>query len=185
MAGPGTLPLIVVMGVSGSGKSTIAAGLAERLGVRFVEGDTLHSAANIRKMAHAIALTDEDRWCWLRAVGAAMEQERRAGRGVVVSCSALKRDYRDCIRAMVEGPVRFILLDGARDLIAGRMAGRQRHFMPPALLDSQIATLERPGAGENAVTLAIDAPVARLLDAAVHWVRTADRQTTEGAGKTL
>jgi len=187
MAAPryANLPSIVVMGVSGSGKSTIASGLAERLGVTFVEGDTLHSPANVEKMAHGIALTDEDRWCWLRAVGGAMERERRAGHGVVVSCSALKRSYRDCIRGMVQGLVRFILLDGSRELIARRIAGRKSHFMAPALLDSQLATLERPDADEDAVILDIDAPVARLLDAAVQAAQAGNLKATKGAGKTI
>ncbi len=159
-------PLIVVMGVAGSGKSTIASALAERLEVAFVEGDALHPHANVEKMANGTPLTDEDRWPWLRAIGVTMESERRAGHGVVVSCSALKHAYRDCIRSMVKGCVRFILLNGPRDLIALRMAGRKGHFMPPALLDSQLATLERPGADEDAVILDITEPVEQLVDEA-------------------
>jgi len=165
------LPLIVVMGVAGSGKSTIAGGLAERLGVSFVEGDALHPHANVEKMAGGTPLTDEDRWPWLRAIGATMEAERRAGRGVVVSCSALKQSYRDCIRSMVQGPVRFILLNGPRALIAERMAGRKGHFMPPALLESQLDTLEKPAPGENGVILDINEPVSRLLDQAEQAAR--------------
>ena len=160
------LPLIVVMGVAGSGKTTIASGLAARLEVAFVEGDALHPHSNVEKMASGTPLTDEDRWPWLRAIGATMESERREGRGVVVSCSALKHSYRDCIRSMVKGPVRFVLLSGPRELIALRMAGRKGHFMPPALLESQLATLERPGADEDAVILDITEPVDQLIDAA-------------------
>ena len=162
-AGPS---LIVVMGVAGSGKTTIASALAERLEVAFVEGDALHPHANVEKLASGTPLTDEDRWPWLRAIGATMESERRVGRGVVVSCSALKRAYRDCIRSMVKGPVRFILLNGPRELIALRMAGRKGHFMPPALLDSQLATLERPDADEDAVILDITETVGQLVDEA-------------------
>jgi gluconokinase len=160
------LPLIVVMGVAGSGKTTIASGLAKRLEVAFIEGDALHPHSNVEKMAGGIPLTDEDRWPWLRAIGTTMESERREGHGVVVSCSALKHIYRDCIRSMVHGPVRFILLNGPRDLIALRMAGRKGHFMPPALLESQFATLEPPGADEDAVTLDITGTVEQLIDQA-------------------
>src|SRR6202012_3554777 len=136
--------LIVVMGVAGSGKTTIASALAERLGVPFVEGDSLHPAANVKKMASGQPLTDEDRWPWLRAIGERMEVERATGHGVVVDCSALKRYYRDCLRSEVHGKMHFILLDGSRQLISDRMKKRKGHFMPPALLDSQFATLEPP-----------------------------------------
>src|SRR5688572_24881307 len=111
-------PLIVVMGVAGSGKSTIAAGLAEKMGVDFIEGDALHPQANVNKMAGGIPLTDADRWPWLEAIGDRIEAERQAGMGVVVSCSALKHIYRDCLRKRVNGRVRFILLDGPRELIS-------------------------------------------------------------------
>ena len=157
------LPLIVVMGVAGSGKSTIAAGLAERLGVDFIEGDALHPQANVNKMAGGVPLSDEDRWPWLDAIGERIEAERAAGTGVVVSCSALKHVYRDCLRKKVNGRVRFILLDGPRDLISSRMLGRKGHFMPQALLDSQLATLEKPGPDEDAVILDISHTVPNLL----------------------
>ena len=157
------LPLIVVMGVAGSGKSTIAAGLAEKLGVDFIEGDSLHPQANVQKMASGHPLTDEDRWPWLEAIGDRIEAERAAGIGVVVSCSALKHVYRDCLRKKVNGRVKFILLDGPRDLISSRMLGRKGHFMPQALLDSQLATLEKPGADEDAVVLDISHTVPTLL----------------------
>jgi gluconokinase len=157
------LPLIVVMGVAGSGKSTVAAGLAERLGVDFIEGDSLHPEANVNKMAGGVALTDEDRWPWLEAIGARMEAERLAGTGVVVSCSALKQVYRDCLRRQVHGRVRFILLDGPKELIAKRMLSRKGHFMPQSLLDSQLATLEKPGPDEDAVVLDISHTVPVLL----------------------
>jgi gluconokinase len=157
------LPLIVVMGVAGSGKSTIASGLAERLGVDFIEGDALHPQANVNKMAGGVPLTDEDRWPWLEAIGERIESERLAGTGVVVSCSALKHIYRDCLRKKVHGRVRFLLLDGPRDLISSRMLGRKGHFMPQALLDSQLATLEKPGPDEDAVVLDISHTVPTLL----------------------
>jgi gluconokinase len=151
------------MGVAGSGKTTIASGLAERLGVPFVEGDSLHPAANVKKMASGTPLTDEDRWPWLAAIGERMEVERITGHGVVVSCSALKRSYRDCLRKEVHGKVHFILLDGSRELISDRMKKRKGHFMPPALLDSQFATLEKPTPDEHAVILDISHTVPNLL----------------------
>jgi gluconokinase len=163
-------PLIVVMGVAGSGKTTIANGLAEKLGVPFVEGDSLHPAANVKKMASGIPLTDEDRWPWLEAIGERMEVERVTGHGVVVSCSALKHVYRDCLRKKVHGKVQFILLDGSRELISGRMQQRKGHFMPPALLDSQFATLEKPTADEHAVVLDISHTVPTLLAEAARSV---------------
>ena len=157
------VPLIVVMGVAGSGKSTIAAGLAEKLGVDFIEGDALHPQANVNKMAGGMPLTDEDRWPWLEAIGERMEAERVAGMGVVVSCSALKHVYRDRLRSKVHGRVRFLLLDGPKELIANRMLGRKGHFMPQSLLDSQLATLEKPGPDEDAVILDISHTVPALL----------------------
>jgi gluconokinase len=166
-------PLIVVMGVAGSGKTTIASGLAEQLGVPFVEGDSLHPAANVKKMAGGIPLTDADRWPWLEAIGERMEVERATGHGVVVSCSALKRAYRDALRKQVHGSVQFVLLDGSRELISERMKKRKGHFMPPALLDSQFATLEKPAPDEQAVVLDISHPIPALLTEAAHAVAPA------------
>lgn len=160
-------PLIVVMGVAGSGKTTLASQLAEKLGVPFVEGDSLHPAANVRKMSSGIPLTDEDRWPWLEAIGERMEVERSTGHGVVVACSALKRAYRDVLRAHAHGKIHFILLDGSRQLISDRMKQRKGHFMPPALLDSQFATLERPTQDEHAVILDISRKPAELVEEAV------------------
>ena len=164
------VPLIVVMGVAGSGKSTIAAGLAEKLGVDFIEGDGLHPQANINKMASGLPLTDDDRWPWLEAIGERIDAERVAGMGGVVSCSALRQVYRECLRKKVNGRVQFILLDGPRDLISKRMLGRKGHFMPQSLLDSQLATLEKPGPGEDAVILDISHNVPTLLVEAVQSV---------------
>jgi len=163
-------PLIVVMGVAGSGKTTIASGLAEQLGVPFVEGDSLHPIANVKKMASGMPLIDEDRWPWLKAIGDRMEMERSTGHGVVVSCSALKHVYRDCLRKLIHGRVHFILLDGSRELISDRMRKRKGHFMPPALLESQFATLEKPAPDEDAVILDISRTVPALLAEAARSV---------------
>ena len=163
-------PLIVVMGVAGSGKTTVASQLAEKLGVPFVEGDSLHPAANVKKMASGIPLTDEDRLPWLQAIGERMEVERATGHGVVVACSALKHAYRDVLRACVHGKMHFLLLDGSRQLISDRMKKRKGHFMPPALLDSQFATLEKPTPDEHAVILDISHPIPALLAEATNSV---------------
>jgi gluconokinase len=137
------------MGVSGSGKSLIGAALARALGIDFVEGDTYHPARNVERMAAGIPLTDDDRAGWLRALAARIREARSDGTGIVVTCSALKRAYRDVLRA--EAPeVRFVFLRGSRALLADRVAGRRGHFMPPALLESQLATLEEPSVEEEA-----------------------------------
>jgi gluconokinase len=156
---------VVVMGVSGSGKSTIGSMLAERLEVPFVDGDALHPPANVAKMAAGIPLDDADRWPWLDAVGA-----RLAEPPVVVACSALRRAYRDRLRAAAPH-ARFVLLDGPRELLAERMV-RPGHFMPPELLDSQLATLERPDPDEHALVFDIVATPADIADAAVQELET-------------
>ena len=130
---------VVVMGVSGSGKTTVGERLAAQLGVPFVDGDALHPPANVAKMASGVPLTDDDRAPWLRIVGQAVAGT--APDGVVVACSALKRSYRDLIRAEAPGTL-FAELDGTRELLAARMSARPGHFMPVSLLDSQLATLE-------------------------------------------
>jgi gluconokinase len=136
------------MGVAGSGKSLIGAALARALNVAFIEGDDLHSAANVARMASGIPLTDDDRRDWLAALAERIRQAENAGVGLVVSCSALKRSYRDVLRGAARD-VRFIFLDGSRALIAERLENRTGHYMPPSLLDSQFATLEEPMADER------------------------------------
>ena len=131
--------VVVVMGVAGTGKTTIGPLLAARLGVPYAEGDDFHPPANIAKMTAGTPLTDEDRWPWLDAIGG--WAHGRAGLGGVVSSSALKRSYRDRLRAAAPGVV-FVHLTGSRELIEDRMSHRQGHFMPTALLDSQFATLQ-------------------------------------------
>ena len=144
------------MGVSGSGKTVIGSALASALAVEFVEGDTYHSAANIEKMTAGIPLTDRDREGWLRAIAMRIKRANDDGQGVVVSCSALKRAYRDLIRAEA-GAVRFIFLRGQRPLIASRLSTRKNHYMPATLLDSQFAALEEPSSDEDVWTVDIDA----------------------------
>ncbi|WP_348788300.1 gluconokinase [Leifsonia sp. NPDC080035] len=154
-----TRPLLVVMGVSGSGKSTVGRLTADALGAPFVDGDDLHPPANVAKMAAGVPLTDEDRGPWLMEVGRRLAA---AGpQGIVVACSALKRAYRDMIRAEAPGAV-FAELDGSRDLLAGRVAERPGHFMPAALLDSQLATLEPLQADEAGMRLDVALPPAEL-----------------------
>ncbi|MEU9269755.1 gluconokinase [Streptomyces sp. NPDC048251] len=142
--------VVVVMGVAGTGKTTIGPLLAARLGVPYAEGDDFHPQANIDKMSAGTPLDDDDRWPWLDAIGG--WADARAGLGGVVSCSALKRSYRDRLRATAPGVV-FVHLAGDRALIEDRMAHRQGHFMPTALLDSQFATLQPLQADETGVVV--------------------------------
>lgn len=158
---------LVVMGVAGCGKTTVGTALAARLGAAFFDGDDLHPATNIAKMSRGEPLTDEDRWPWLTQVAEALQGDGPR----IVGCSALKRVYRDHIRQGAGGPVVFVHLAGARAVIEARMRARTGHFMPPALLDSQFATLEPPGADEAAVTVDIDQPFDAVIDAAVAGVQ--------------
>src|SRR5258705_1190775 len=142
--------LYVIRAVSGSGKSRIGARSAGELGIEFVEGDALHPPDNVKRMAAGTPLTDDDRRGWLLAIGTRLRDAKRAGRGLVISCSALKRSYRDLLRSAGDDTVRFVYLAGSRALLAERMAQRREHFMPPSLLESQLAILEEPGPDERA-----------------------------------
>ena|SRR5881397_1517904 len=155
--------LYVIMGVAGSGKSTIGAMFARARELDFVEGDGLHPPENVRRMAAGIALTDQDRRPWLIAIAHRLRDARQAKVGLVVSCSALKRSYRDLLRT--EGPpdVRFVLLTGSRALIAERLAQRRGHFMPPALLETQFAILEEPAPDEHAWVYDIRQPPEAII----------------------
>jgi gluconokinase len=155
--------VIVVMGVAGSGKSTIAADLARRLGWRFAEGDAFHPPANVAKMRKGVALGDADRWPWLDAIAAWIADTRASGERCVVTCSALKRAYRERITGGRDD-VRFVYLQGAYDHVARRMAARTGHYMPLALLRSQFDTLEEPGSDENPVVLSIERPPEELAE---------------------
>jgi gluconokinase len=154
---------LVVMGVSGSGKSTIGDKLAERLGWNYEDGDKFHPASNVAKMSAGEPLTDEDRWPWLQAIAAEIDRVCEAGEHAVIACSALKRAYRD-ILVHGRNDVRIIYLKGAQELIASRLAVRKHHFMPPGLLASQFRALEPPEASENPVTVSIDASVETIVD---------------------
>ena len=150
---------VVIMGVSGCGKSVVGAGLAQLLGVPYCEGDDLHPAENVAKMRAGIALTDDDRWPWLDRVAQVLRTEAP----VIVGCSALRKAYRERIRDGADDRVQFVHLAGDRAVIAERMAARKDHFMPATLLDSQFATLEPPGPDE-ALTVDVDQPLPLILD---------------------
>ncbi len=136
------------MGVAGSGKSLIGSTLARALGVDFVEGDDYHSIENVKRMARGTPLTDADRAEWLRALATRIRAAKDSGTGLVIACSALKRSYRDILRAEAN-EIQFIFLRGSRTLIMERLAHRRGHFMPPSLLESQLAILEEPSADEK------------------------------------
>jgi gluconokinase len=157
---------IIVMGVSGSGKSTIGALLAEALGWPFADADGFHPAANVAKMAAGQPLTDADRWPWLDAIAAHIGASRTAGQPVVVACSALRRAYRERLRAGHSDLI-FLHLAGAPAVIAERQAARQGHFMPPSLMASQFATLEDPAAEADAVTVSVSASPHEVVAAAL------------------
>jgi gluconokinase len=151
---------IIVMGVSGCGKSTVGALLARELGWDFKDGDAFHPPANVEKMRSGAPLTDADRGPWLDAIAAHVAALETSGGHVVVACSALKRVYRDRLRA--GGRVLFVHLAGTYELIDARMKARKNHFMPPSLLESQFATLEPPAHDEPAVTIPIDSQPADI-----------------------
>ncbi len=158
--------ILVVMGVSGSGKTTIAVPLAARLGWVFLEGDDLHPPANVAKMHAGRPLDDEDRWPWLDAIAAWIDARQAAGEPGVVTCSALKRAYRDRLIGARQG-VRLVYLHADRALLAERLAHRTGHFMPASLLDSQIATLEPPAPEEHALSVDLGPPVEQVVDAII------------------
>jgi gluconokinase len=160
---PSSLHALIVMGVAGSGKTTVAQALADRVGWRFEDGDVFHPASNVEKMRSGRPLTDEDRWPWLRAIAAEIDRTREAGGHIIIACSALKRSYRDILIGS-RGGVRLIYLKGSRDLIGQRLRARRGHFMPPELLDSQFATLEEPGPDERAVIVDVASTVDAIVD---------------------
>ena len=154
-----TARIIIVMGVSGCGKSSIGTALAAHFGAPFLDGDDFHPPANVEKMRSGNPLTDEDRWPWLDTLGTALHQTASIEGRVFAACSALKRSYRDALRRAAGEAIFFVFLDGTRDLIAGRMAARVDHYMPTGLLDSQIATLEPLQEDEHFARIDIDQPL--------------------------
>jgi len=154
---------LILMGVSGSGKTTIGERLAARMSWRYEDADTFHPASNVAKMSAGQPLTDEDRWPWLKAIAAEIDRACTAGERLVIGCSALRRVYRD---VLVHGrdDVRFVYLEGTQAMIADRLGQRKGHFMPPGLLASQFQTLEPPTPDERAVTVSIDAEVEVIVD---------------------
>jgi gluconokinase len=161
---------LIVMGVSGSGKSTVAESLAERLGWPFEDGDSFHPPANVAKMAAGHPLTDDDRWPWLNAIADEIARTCEAGGHVIIACSALKHAYREVL-LRGRDDVRFVFLNGTQALIADRLARRKGHFMPPELLTSQFRTLEPPEESEHVITVSIDAPVEPIVDEIVRQLQ--------------
>lgn len=177
MAVPGSkvhAPVLVVMGVSGSGKSTVAAILAGQLGWDFEEGDDLHPPANVAKMAAGHPLDDEDRWPWLDKVAAWIGQHTDGGRPGIITCSALKKSYRDVLRGDCSDRVVFVYLAGTHEQIAARMAARHGHFMSVAMLDSQLETLEPPTPEERAITIDIAGSAAEEAEKIIERLQLAD-----------
>jgi gluconokinase len=172
MTGDHGLDAVIVMGVSGCGKSTVGALLAERIGGRFADADALHSPDAIQKMSRDTPLTDDDRWPWLDRVAATIATSAERP---IIGCSALRRRYRDRLRADAGREVTFVHLDGTRAVLAERMGERAGHFMPLSLLDSQLATLESLDADERGIIVDIDADPERIVDDIVARLEALER----------
>lgn len=166
---------IVVMGVSGTGKSEVGSSLAERLDLTYIEGDSFHPAANIAKMSGGVPLTDEDRWSWLEALAQMLLENREAGIGTVLACSALRRSYRDVLRGQsATSGVQFLHLAASFDVLRDRMEKRE-HFMPSSLLQSQLDTLEPLQDDELGDVVDVDAPLPDVIETAIAVVRRSSR----------
>ncbi|PLW75423.1 gluconokinase [Cohaesibacter celericrescens] len=161
--------IIIVMGISGTGKSTVGQMLADRLGVPFEEGDAYHPEANVKKMSAGIPLNDADREPWLDSMAKSMAEWEARGETCVLSCSALRKAYRDKFRAVVKD-LRFAFLDGAKDLVQNRMKERQSHFMPVTLIESQIAALEVPHGETDVIWVSISQTPEKLVDELVEKI---------------
>lgn len=164
--------LIIVMGVSGCGKSTVGMQLAKKLDALFYDGDDLHPQDNIQKMSNGIPLTDEDRWPWLDSICDLAGREAAGGKSVVVACSALKKSYRQRLAGGAVATL-FVFLHGSKALISQRQSSREGHFMPAALLESQFATLEDPTAESNVISVDIDQSLTRIIDMGVARLKRA------------
>jgi gluconokinase len=165
--------ILIAMGVSGAGKSRIGEMLAERLSCTYTDGDAFHSAANKDKMHRGIPLTDDDRWPWLNAIRAAIEEKRRAGETAVFTCSSLKRAYRDVLRGN-DTDVRFVYLKGSFEVLHERLKTRTGHFFDPSLLQSQLDTLEAPGPDE-AIEVSIELTPEQIVDQVVQTIGAVQR----------
>ncbi|MEV7529226.1 gluconokinase [Agrococcus sediminis] len=179
-------PSMIIMGVQGSGKSTIGQALAERLNIDFVDGDDLHPPANKAKMAAGTPLTDEDRVPWLKTIGQTIADGRAAGRVTIVACSALKRWYRELLRSSDEDLV-FVHLSGEQGLLADRLAHRDHEFMPTTLLTSQLETLEPLADWERGIVISVEQIPAAIVDEVTRILigRAAGRPVEPGPGAAL
>jgi gluconokinase len=160
---------LIVMGVAGSGKSTLGTALAGEIGCPFLEGDDFHSPQAIERMRAGIPLADADRWPWLDRLGHAISDQVGSHRIVVAACSALRKVYRDRLREAIAAPVGFVLLDTDPQELSRRMSNRPHHYMPPSLLASQLETLERPEPDEHAIVLDARRPIADLCRQVLEW----------------
>jgi gluconokinase len=165
----------VVMGVSGCGKSSMGEAIARHFGLAFVEGDALHPQANIAKMSKGVPLTDDDRFPWLDMIGREIAAAVEAESGLVVTCSALKKIYRDRLRAFADGRLTFVFLSGSEELLAGRLNARQGHFMPASLLKSQLATLEDPTGEDGVLSVDISGTQAQAVETAIRQLMKTTR----------
>ena len=166
---------IVVMGVSGSGKTTTGTALAQRLGWPFTEGDAFHPATNVAKMAAGHPLTDEDRAPWLQALAGELAKAEARGQSSVMGCSSLKRAYRDILRSGAPR-VRFLHVHGTREILTDRLGHREGHFFPPKLLDSQLATLEMLGEDEDGVVIDMALSIEKQVEAALHLLALSPKE---------
>lgn len=165
------------MGVCGCGKTTVGAAIAEALRLPFIEGDSLHPAANVEKMSSGVALNDDDRWPWLDRIGAALRSSEEQD-GAVAACSALRQVYRTRIAEAAGHPVRFVFLTGDRAILEDRMARRRHHYMPASLLQSQLETLEAPDEAEIHIAIDFDQSVEEMVEQALAWLT--DREVKGG-----
>lgn len=175
---------IIIMGVSGSGKSTLASLLSQQLGCPFFEGDSFHSEANVAKMRAGVPLSDADRWPWLDTLGEAIGKAVLQQGVVVAACSALKRSYRDRLRAAIGATTSFVLLEVGREELVRRLGNRPGHYMPASLIDSQLAILESPGADERAVMIDSTLPPAQEADRVLRWL-TLDTTPTKRSAQAV
>jgi carbohydrate kinase (thermoresistant glucokinase family) len=173
---------IVIMGVSGAGKTTVGRLLAERLGFVFLEGDQFHPQANVAKMRRGEPLDDADRWPWLDRLAAELRRARNERHGLVLTCSALKRAYRERLRAGAP-ELRFVWLDGNRRVIQARLDSRKGHFMPPALLESQFTALEEPGPEESVLRVSIERAPAEIVAEIMRAISVSHSPTPAGRTK--